>query len=185
MTSWVRACFERVLFGRRCLFQIEELRGLEAREAAPEIYIGYAGHGLQKGNGHVLADDGRNLKELLLLVRQTIEARLQDALNGVGHRDVRAQVRMVGHSAGQFLQKEGHALGPGDDRLRQLGRQLLADDGMNDFEAIGRRETVERDLGGIGPSEPRWPIARTIRGDEHDRATREALGKRSQRIFRV
>ena len=151
---------------------------------APEIRLGHTGHGLQERNGHVLADDGGHLEEELLRVRQAVEARLQDALDGSGTMTSDLQVGVLGHRARELLQEERHAFGMGHDHLGQLGRQLLlGHDGMDHGEAVRRRQPIEPDLAGIGPSQPRRPVARAVRGDQHERITGEALGERGQRFL--
>ena len=48
---------------------VEELGGLEVRQAAMQRRLGQLGNGLQQGQGHLGANDRGGLEELLLLWR--------------------------------------------------------------------------------------------------------------------
>jgi hypothetical protein len=53
---------ERVLLVREQRRLVDQLRGLEVRQAEPERCLGRVGDGLQEGPGEVLADDGGGLQ---------------------------------------------------------------------------------------------------------------------------
>ena len=63
---------------------VEELGGLQVAEAAAQLLLGQLRDGLQEGEGHLGADDGRGLEEPLLLGRQAVDARRQDGLHRGG-----------------------------------------------------------------------------------------------------
>ena len=64
---------------------VEELGGLQVREAAVQRLLGQLGNGLQQRQGHLGANDGGGLEQALLLRRQPVDARRQHRLHRGRH----------------------------------------------------------------------------------------------------
>jgi len=58
------------------------------------------------------------------------------------------------HRLGQFLDKERHPVGLGDDLRRHLGGQRLTGDMLGQGLDLGRTEAVERDAGDVRETGP-------------------------------
>jgi hypothetical protein len=122
---------------------IEELGGLQVVEAAAQCLCGHLAHGLQQGEGHLRADDGRGLEQTLVLGREPVDARGQHRLHrrwhldggqrlcqpiGPWHADERPGLHLRPHT---LLQKEGITLRAGDQQpgeRRQAG--VVPDKGL-------------------------------------------------------
>ena len=74
---------------------VEELGGLQMGEAQAEWLLRHLGHGLEECQGHLGADDGGGLQELLLLRRQPVDARRQHRLHRRRHLDTRQRLRQT------------------------------------------------------------------------------------------
>jgi len=61
---------------------IDELGGLQVVEPAPERVVRQLGDRLEQRERHVLADDGGDLQEALVLWSQPVDARCQHHLDG-------------------------------------------------------------------------------------------------------
>ena len=79
---------------------VYELRGLQTRQATPEIVLRQLGDREQQRPGQILADHGRRLEQALVVRGQAIDARRQNRLDrgrhldraGILHQAVRAAV---------------------------------------------------------------------------------------------
>jgi hypothetical protein len=74
---------------RKQLRLVEELRGLEVRQAAMQSRLGQLGDGFQEGEKHLGANDGGGLQKPLFLRGQPIDARRQYRLHCGRHLDGR------------------------------------------------------------------------------------------------
>ena len=72
---------ERVLEIRKQPRLVEELGGLEVVEPAAERLVRQLGDRLEQRERHVLADDGGDLEEALVLRGEPVDARRQDRLD--------------------------------------------------------------------------------------------------------
>ena len=66
----------------------EKLGGRKALERRGELGRGQIDHGAQQLDRHVSPDHGRGLEHVLVAVREPIDARREDGLNGLGQRDL-------------------------------------------------------------------------------------------------
>src|SRR3970282_1251395 len=91
---------ERVLEGVLKLGEegrlVEELGGLEVAEVATERVLGQLRQGPEDGEGDILADNGRRLKQGLLLRREAVETRRQDRLDRGGNLGAPERLRPGG-----------------------------------------------------------------------------------------
>src|SRR6185369_7499996 len=60
---------------------LQKSAGLEVGETTSNVLLRLAGHGLKQRERHVVTDDRGSLEQALLLGRQAIDARRQQALN--------------------------------------------------------------------------------------------------------
>lgn len=102
---------------------VQELRGLERRQAAPEVLLGQLRDGLEQRQGHVLADHRGRLQEALVPGRQPVDPRRQDGLHRGRDLDRRRRLdqpvrsRVAGQDLGfhqaphALLQEQGIPLG--------------------------------------------------------------------------
>ena len=121
---------------REAVGLIEELGGLEVRQALLQGHRRQLGNGLQQRHGDVHAHDRSGLQETLGLRRQAVDARGQHRLHGGRELEVRqggpgagrlarrrALPRVLLHQGlRQLLQEEGIALRLGEERLDERGR---------------------------------------------------------------
>ena len=101
---------------------VEELGGLEVRQAAMQRRLGQLGDGLQQGQGHLGADDRGGLQELLLLWGQPVDACRQYRLYRRRHLDGRQALRQP---IGTRLAHQHPALHQGAHALFQEKRIAL------------------------------------------------------------
>src|SRR5207249_11068031 len=66
----------------------EKLGGRKARERRGELGRRQIDQGAQQLDWHVSPDRGRGLEHVLVAVREPIDARREDGLNGLGQRDL-------------------------------------------------------------------------------------------------
>ena len=76
---------ERVLGRREEPGLVEELRGLQPRQAIPQLIFRLLRRLEKHGPGDVLADDGGGLEKLLVPGREAVDARGENGLHGGGH----------------------------------------------------------------------------------------------------
>ena len=98
---------------------VEELGGLQVRQAAVQGGLGQLGDGLEQRQGHLSANDGRGLEEPLLLRWQPVDACRQDRLHRGRHLKGRERLRQA---VGPGL---AHQLPERQGRLHRALRQLL------------------------------------------------------------
>jgi hypothetical protein len=129
---------------------VQELGGLEVRQAAMERRFGKVGDGLQQRPWHLGADDGGGLEEALVLGGQAIDTCGQHRLHRGGHlQAVEGFDDMIGtrcsdqhagldQRADALLEKEGIAFGALDQLWRE-GREagVVTEKGLQ--QCVGAR----------------------------------------------
>ena len=110
---------------------VEELRRLEVRQAAVQRLVGRVSDGLQQRPGHLGANDRSGLEQAFVLRWQPIDARCQQRLHRGRHlQGIERLSETIGAAlsdqdpgfyqrAHTFFQKEGIALGAGNQQLRE------------------------------------------------------------------
>ena len=146
---------------------VEELGGLEVRQAAMQRRLGQLGNGLQQGKRHLGANDRGGLEELLLLRGQPVDARRQHRLHRRRHLDGRQGLRQpigprlahqhpgLHQGAHALFQEEGIALRARDQQpleRRQAG--VLPQQGVEDGLGARRRQRIEPQLRIVGLAAP-------------------------------
>ena len=108
---------------------VEELGGLQVRQAAVQRGLGQLGNGLEQRQGHLGANHRGGLEEPLLLRRQPVDARRQHRLHRGRHLNGWQRLRQVvgpwfahqhpglHQGAHALLQEEGVALGARNQEL--------------------------------------------------------------------
>ncbi|MET0487445.1 MAG: hypothetical protein ABW216_17210 [Candidatus Rokuibacteriota bacterium] len=186
---------ERVL--PRRLGGTEKLRCRKALERRGELGRGQVDDGAQHLDRHVSTDHGRGLEHGLVPVREPIDARRQDGLNGLGQRDL---LDRGGQPVGAAFTAEHAALGERANHLLDeewVAASLGLDAGAQRCEhVVGSEPVVEQHLRILGterrkgetldPGGPRGPILRPRGREQQDPATgrlrcQEALDEHLQR----
>ena len=139
----------------------EKLGGRKALERRGELGHGQIDHGAQQLERHVSPDDGRGLEHVLVAVREPIDARREDGLNGLGQRDLldrrgrpvgaafTAQHAALDERANHLLDEEWVAASPGLDQGAQgrehvVGSQPVVEQRPGVLESEGReRENLD------------------------------------------
>src|SRR5439155_11452062 len=105
----------------------EELGRREPLERGGELGSGQIDHDAQQLRRHVPPDDRRGLEDVLVALRESIDARREDGLNGLGQGDLldrggwciraafAAQRATVDERANDLLDEEGIPAGTGVD----------------------------------------------------------------------
>ncbi len=133
----------------------------KARERCGELGRGQIDHGAQQLDRHVSPDHSRGLEHVLVAVREPIDARREDGLNGLGQRDLldrggqpvgaafTTQHATLDERANHLLDEESVAASPGLDPSAQgrehvVGSQPVVEQRPGVLESEGRkRETLD------------------------------------------
>ena len=175
----------------------EKLGRRETLERHGELGCGQIDHGAQQLEGHVSPDHRRGLEHVLVAVREPIDARREDGLNGLGQRDLldrggrpvgaafTTQHATLHERANDLLDEEWVAASPGLDPGAQgrqcvVGSEPVIEQRLGVLEREGRqRETLDS----CGPRGPiLWPRGREQQGPAVGRLrSQEPLGEHLQR----
>ncbi len=134
----------------------EKLGGRKALERRGELGRGQIDHGAQQLDWHVSPDHGRGLEHVLVAVREPIDARREDGLNGLGQRDLldrggqpvgaafTTQHATLDERANHLLDEEWVAASPGLDpgaqgRERVVGSEPVVEQRPGVLESEGRK----------------------------------------------
>ena len=177
---------EGVLQVREELRLVEELRLLQVRESPPHGLLGLVGDRREERVGHVFADHRRGLQELLLLRRQSVDARGQDRLHRGWHLErldrprqsvcspLSRQRSRLHQGPHPLLQEE--RIAPLHQHLRQ-GRQprVRAEERRQQFRCALGRQGVEPQLRVGGLAAPAVLVLRPVVDQKQEACGPQAL----------
>ncbi len=118
-----------------------------------------------------------------MLFGQPVDARHEDTLDGVRHRDVAHRLALQ-ERTGQLLQEERVSLRLVEDHLRQSLRELgLPQHRVHHDPAVARGEAAQGDLGGVRLVHPARLVARAIGEDQEQGDRRDPLDHRGEEVL--
>ena len=157
---------------------VEELQSGEVLQIGVEV-LGGVRDRPQEPFRKLAAEHGRGLQEVLGRLRQSIDARGEHALHGVGHPQRRAT--RVAERVDQLLEEERIALGPVEDqRHERVGRGDLRQQRAHHAQTVVAPERCQRDLGRVRAVDPRRPVARSVARHQQQARTAKGLGEARQ-----
>ncbi len=167
MASTIRACSQR---------------GLDTGEAVTEHIIGTLDNGAEQDEGHVLADDGRRLQQVLLLGGQPVYAGGQDGLHRRRDLDGRhvpdqsicpafaGQGNRLDQRADAFLEEERIAFRSLDQELlERMEAGVAPQHGAQQFVGALSRQGSDPELRVVALAAPAVLVLGAI-GDEEEHA---------------
>ena len=163
-----------VALGKQAGF-VEELGGLQVRQATVQRFLRLVGDGLQQRPGHLRADHRSGLEQALLLRGQPVDARGQHRLHRGG--DLQALQR-PGQPIGTALADQDPGLHQGAHALFQKERVtpgacdqewcecrkagVVPQQGLEECIRARRRQRVEPELGVVGLAAPAMLVLRAV-----------------------
>ncbi len=161
----------------------EELPRLEVEEQAVEG-LAAVPHRAQQLARELAAEHRGGLQEPLVVLRQAVDARHQDALDGARHRAAFAAFGALREGAGQLLEEEGIAFGLGQHLGLELGRQAgVFEDRLGERPAVLVGEPAQRQLGGVGLVHPLGLVARAVGAEQEDAGGAQGLDQAGQEVL--
>ena len=161
----------------------EELEPGELAEARIDRALAVPDRG-QERRGELAPEDRGGLEHALVVLVEAIDARGQDAVHRVGHRE-RGPASLVADRPRQLLEEEGIALALVEDQLGEgIARRGRGQDRPDDREALVRRQPPQRDLGRERPIAPGRSIAGPIAADQEHGRLGQALGEEREALLR-
>ena len=172
---------------------IEELRRLQALQAALQLLAGKGLDRLEQGERNVLADHRGGLKQGLVVRRKPVDARGEDGLDG--RRDLDGVHRPF-EAIGSALAREGSGLDQRPHALLQEERVSLrapdeepadlrhpraaTEEALQQLAGGPRRQRVEPDLLVVGFASPSVPVLRPIVHQQEQPGRGKALDEQIQ-----
>ena len=177
---------------------IEELGGLEVREATVQRLLGQFGNSLQQRQGHLRTDDRCCLQELFLFRRQPVYACCEHGLHRSWHlnaweclgQTIRSpfsdQHLRFHQGAHALLQEEGIALRACDQKLgERCQARVVPEQALEQFVSASRRQRVEPELRVVGLAAPAMLVLGAIVDQQEDPSGRQALDQAVQQRLRL
>jgi hypothetical protein len=167
---------------------IEELGGLQVRQAAVQCVFGQLGNSPQQGPGHVRANHGGGLEQVFVLWREAVDARCQDGLHGGRHRyPLEGLCQPIGPWSAcesprldqgpyALFQKEGIAFrASNQEGLERPQAGIIAEQGVQELVGTGGRQRVQPQLRVVRLAAPAVLILRPVVDQEQDLRHGQAL----------
>ena len=176
---------------------VDDLQRLQLLEESLEL-PGQPGDALQQSLQELAADDRRELDGALAVLPEPVEARHDDALDGVGHahlahpldhpeaavlapEDAEIEERLR-----HLLDEERHALGLVQEGGLQLRRELVrAQHQAGHVQGLGRRERLQSERRVEAAAPEGRAVADPVGEDDHDRRARHRAHERVEILLRA
>ncbi len=124
------------------------------------------------------------LQQLLGCRRQPIDARHDNAVNGLGDHQIRAMIADFAGVQSELFEKQRVAVGLGDDLLGQrIGETVLSQHGADDVKAVVPGQRLQLDLGWLRFVDPGRTILRAMRSQQQDAGISDILRQKLEQFL--
>jgi hypothetical protein len=180
--------FEGVfLFGEQAGL-IQELSGLQLRQATVQPCLRQVSNSLEQQQGYLMANHRSSLQQVLLLRRQAVHACCEYSLYCGRYLNARQRLGQpirpaladqysgLHQGAHALFQEEGIAGGPSDQqRLERLQTRVIPEQGLQEGVRTGRRQGVQAQLRIVRLAAPGVLVLRAIIDQEEQTRRRQTL----------